>query len=221
VSPVWKLVIFDLDGTLVDTAPDIAACANAVFAEEGLGKKSLKAVYTSIGLGVHELFRRLLEGEAVPDVFRLERMAARFKSLYADRIAVDSRPYPGVREMLEGPLSGIDKAIVTNKPHVLSVRLLEALDWARHFRRVVGMHNGCPAKPDPAGVRDVLSTLNCPPERAILVGDSSIDCETARNAGTSFAWVSYGYEETEPEPGVRTFTQASEWREIVDGIIRR
>ncbi len=213
-------MIFDLDGTLVDTAPDIAACANAVLAEEGLREKSLKAIYTSIGLGVHELFRRLLEPGTVPDDSMIERMSVRFKSIYFDRIAVHSRPYPGVREMLEGPLSGIDKAIVTNKPHVLSVRLLEALDLERHFRRVVGMHNGFPAKPDPAGVRDVLSTLDCPPERALFVGDSSVDCETARNAGTGFAWVSYGYEETKPEPGVRTFTQASEWREIVNGAIR-
>ena len=220
MSP-WKLVIFDLDGTLVDTAPDIAACANAVLAEEGRKPRSLKEVYTSIGMGVHELFRRLLPDEPGLGDHVIERMSLRFKSLYADRIAVDSQPYPGVREMLEGPLAAIDKAIVTNKPHVLSVKLLDALDLSGHFRRVIGMHNGFAAKPDPAGVRDVLVTLGCQAERAILVGDSSIDCETARNAGIDFAWVSYGYEDVKPRSAARIFNQASEWREIVDGAIRR
>lgn len=212
-----KLVIFDLDGTLVDTAPDIAVSANVVLAEEGYERKSLKAVRSSIGLGVHEFFRRLLLGEAVPDALALDRMTVRFKSLYADRIAVDSRPYPGVIEMLSGPLGAIDKAIVTNKPHTLTLRLLEALDLGRYFRRVIGMHAGFPPKPDPGAVRDVLRTLDCPAGRAVIVGDSSIDCETARNAGTGFAWVSYGYEEAKPESAVRTFTNASQWREIIDG----
>ncbi len=207
------LVIFDLDGTLVDTAPDITACANAVLRDEGRGEEPLAAMRGAIGLGAHELFRRLLAKDP-PDDAALERMVERFKALYAQNLVRQSRPFEGVRESLEGPLKDVAKAVVTNKPHALTVRLLAELGLERHFKRVIGMHSGFPPKPDPAAVLDVMGSLGFLPSETLLVGDSAVDYRTAQNAGVDFAWVSYGYEEAPPAGSVRAFACADQWKEI-------
>lgn len=209
----YRLLIFDFDGTLVDTAPDIAACVNAVFAERGFPKQGLENVKTAVGLGVHELVRRLL-GPIDPAI--LEALVRSFRERYAKHLVDRSRPFPGVVRALEGPLGSLRKAVVTNKPHALAIEILDRLGLARFFSHVIGTGADFPPKPDPSAVRHILRETETAEGEAVLIGDSSIDLETARNASVDFGWVAWGYERVENMPPEWSFASASEWARLGD-----
>ena len=220
----WDGIIFDFDGTLVDTAPDIASSVNAVFSAAGFRRRSVTEVEQAIGSGVRELMRRLLRSESrEEEVFRSAVTA--FRRHYAAHLVVQSRPYPGVREQLGGRLKPFRKAVVTNKPHDMTVEILERLGLSEFFDGVIGTGGGFPPKPDPSAVRHILARWGVGPGRAILIGDSAVDLETAREAGTAFAWVTYGYEHLSRNYTARgaalVFRSASEWKEMANGTLRR
>jgi phosphoglycolate phosphatase len=191
-----RAVIFDLDGTLVDTAPDLAASLNQALAEHDLPPHPLPSVRLMIGGGLAKLAERALTAHDTDlDDTAREAFAKRLYAIYAARPAETSRLYPGAAETL-GALQGqgIELGLCTNKPHEISVAILERLGIASHFACVLGSDNGFPKKPDPAMVLHVLARLGTDASDTVFVGDSVTDVRTARAAFLArIVLVSYGY----------------------------
>jgi phosphoglycolate phosphatase len=205
----YDLLIFDFDGTLVDTAPDIAHHVNAVLTEFGRPRRTLKEVQKAIGRGMRELLRDVGFSEEDP---ALESATASLRTRYAESPILHTRLYPQVREVLSGPFGGIPKAIVTNKPQFLTDKILAELELESFFGSVIGDGAGYPRKPDPASVRRTLERFSVRAEKAVLIGDSCVDHQTALNAGIDFVWADYGYDDTlARRDDVRRSSGASDW----------
>ncbi len=211
----YELVLFDFDGTLVDTIADIAHYANKTLTRFGYRERPRREIQDAVGWGVHELLKKL-EPEFARDEKRLEAAVAYFKESYQAKPVVTADAYDSVREMLQGPLSRLKKAIITNKPQDITLRILEELKLDAYFEMVVGINAGFPPKPDPAGVFHVLKTLDVQANKALFIGDSGIDAETGRNSGVDFAWVDYGYHQIEGKKPSMIFSSAAEWARIAD-----
>lgn len=185
--------IFDLDGTLVDTAPDLCFALNQVLAREGRREMALTEMPLLIGNGVRKLIERAFERaglELAPG--RLDSLYADFVGIYADHIADRSRPFAGVVETLKTLKSGNARmAVLTNKPHASALNLLDALDLKRFFPVVLGGGQRAYLKPDARLFHEVVDALGGGP--AVMVGDSRPDIEVARNAGAPSILVSFGY----------------------------
>jgi phosphoglycolate phosphatase len=187
------LVLFDLDGTLVDTAPDIARALGAALAEIGLPPLPLDTVKQMVGDGARELIRRALAG-APADPAREEAAFGRFLASYRENVCVASQLYPGVVEGLAALRSdGAALAVVTNKPGDLARALLAALGIAASFEAVIGDGDGFPRKPDPAAALSVLAKVGASPERAVMVGDGLPDMRLARALGATAVAATWGY----------------------------
>lgn len=194
VSPT---LVFDLDGTLVDTAPDLIDTLNVIFAREGLPPVAYGEARNLIGGGVRPLIVRGLEadGAAVAPV-KLEQMFKDFIAHYADHIADRSRPFPGLREALDVLTStGWQFAVCTNKLERLSVLLLNKLGLADRFKFVCGQDTFGAQKPDPDVLRRTVAAAGGDLKRAIMIGDSVTDIRTARAAGIPVIAVDFGYSE--------------------------
>ena len=188
-----RAVVFDLDGTLVDTAPDIIAALNALLAEQGRPSLHAAAVRQLIGDGAQKLVERGFAATGGPAPQALAGLSRRFLELYEPRVARLSRPFPGVRETL-GQLAdaGLRLGVCTNKSSRVTRRLLDDLALSGYFAAIAG--GDVPArKPDPKHVLGVLDALGATPETALMVGDSANDVRAARAAGVRIAVVSFGY----------------------------
>lgn len=217
----FDLLIFDLDGTLVDTAPDIMASANHVLRSTGYPERDLSGVKHAIGRGVHELLNQLSSGSDRPPLEgeALERACALYREHYVDNLVVDSREYPGVTDTLLGPLGGLRKAIVTNKPHALTGRLLKEVGFEGIFDPVIGTGWKHAAKPSGEGILAAMAHHGVPPDRTILIGDSEIDRQAAANAGVRFGWVSYGYDTVARDEVFCVFDDPRQWEELNHGNV--
>ena len=186
-------VIFDLDGTLVDTLVDIAAAMNHVLSEQGLPTHPVAAYRGFVGHGVLDLAARVLpEGDPTP----LDELAARFLSRYDAHLVDATLPFAGVPEFLAAlAAEGSLLAILSNKPDAQTRRIAQALLPDTPFRIVRGQRDGVPVKPDPQSALEVAAALGVAPDRCTFVGDSTVDIETARNAGMCCAAVTWGYAE--------------------------
>ncbi|MGI9508675.1 MAG: phosphoglycolate phosphatase [Geminicoccaceae bacterium] len=191
----FDAVVFDLDGTLVDTAPDILAYLNDMLDELGRPGLDLETMRPMIGDGVRRLLIRGLEASGgVPDDLDIEALFHRYLERYAAEPVRSSQPYEGVVETLEILMeAGIKLGVCTNKPQVPTDRLLARLGLDRFFGIVIGGDALSIKKPDPAHLLAVLERLNVAPVRAALVGDSETDLKTARSAGTLCILVTFGY----------------------------
>jgi len=186
-----KLVLFDLDGTLVDSAPDIAAALNAALAELGQPVQPLPVVKSYVGDGAAKLVERAAAPARQVDQ---ELLLERFKARYAAHVCVDTRIYPDILETLEGFASrGTPLAVVTNKPGDLARALVRALALDRYFADVVGDGDGFPRKPSPGIALHVCARQGVAPGDALLVGDGLPDVRLARAAGCRVAAVTWGY----------------------------
>jgi len=197
-----KAIIFDLDGTLVDTVEDIAVALNKTLRELDLPPHAPETVRGMVGGGLGKLLDRAAQAHGVA-LERAERtaMLRRLLDHYAAEPAVLSKVYPGARETL-GVLreAGIPCGICTNKPDSISRDLLEAIGLADHFAHIQGAVDGVPKKPDPALLRRVTESLRVDPSAAIMVGDSLVDVNAARAANLAgVIVVSHGYSVT-PSP---------------------
>jgi phosphoglycolate phosphatase len=190
-------VIFDLDGTLVDTAPDLVRALNVVIAADGFPLVPIAEVRAMVGRGARALLRRAYArlGTAMPEPVLDERFA-RFLAAYAADVADQSRPFPGAEEAVDAlERAGAVCVIATNKPQRHTDRLLEALGWSARFERVIGADRASRRKPhaahliEAAGGRDRLA-------RAVMIGDSDIDVAAARATGVPVAVMRHGYSET-------------------------
>src|SRR4051812_14377187 len=188
-------VVFDLDGTLVDTAPDLWRATNHVLTAHGRREVTLGEVRGFVGYGARALISRGLKatGEA-GDRQIVEALYADFVTYYDDHIAEASEPFPGTSALLgELTARGIRLGVCTNKLERLSVALLEALDLAQYFDAIVGPDTIGVAKPDPAVYRETLRRMRGTFERSVMVGDSETDVLTARAAGVPVIGLTFGY----------------------------
>jgi phosphoglycolate phosphatase len=186
-----KLVLFDLDGTLVDSAPDIAAALNAALVELGQPAHPLDEVTSYVGDGAAKLVERAAGPVSEVDQ---QRLLERFKALYAANVCVHTRVYPGVVDTLEAfAARAIPLAIVTNKPGDMARDLVRALGIGRFFADVVGDGDGFPRKPSPEIALAVCARHAVAPADALLVGDGLPDVRLARAAGCRAAAVTWGY----------------------------
>lgn len=190
-----KTVVFDLDGTLVDTAPDLTAATNAILTAHGRRAVSLDEVREMVGQGARKLIVRGFEatGDAL-DEAHLEPLYQDFIDHYTANIAVSSAPYPGVPGLLERCKShGLGMAICTNKLEVLSVRLIEELNLSHYFGAIIGPDTIGIAKPDPAPYHEAVRRAGGNRGASIMIGDSATDIATAKAAGAPVIAVSFGY----------------------------
>lgn len=186
-----SLVVFDLDGTLVDSRLDLAESTNALLATYGAPALPVDRVTMMVGEGARKLVEQALaaagldpsEPEALP----------RFLEIYGRRLLGHTRPYAGIPEALATLGADVPLAVLTNKPGALTQRLLDAFDLSRHFRQVIGGDSRWGRKPDPAGLRALMQAGGAEADATWLVGDSMIDVETARRAGTRMCVVLYGF----------------------------
>jgi phosphoglycolate phosphatase len=188
-------ILFDLDGTLVDSAPDLIGTLNRLLVEEGLPPVEMEAASTLIGSGARALLVHGFEA-AGADVERArsEALFERFLVDYAGHIAEGSRPFDGVVETLERlKARGAQLAVATNKRSDLSELLLENLDLMRHFAAVVGPDRVSARKPSGAHLIEAVAKVGGDPARAVMVGDAAPDAEAARDAGMPCILATFGY----------------------------
>lgn len=184
-----RLLIFDLDGTLIDSKLDLALAVNATIEYMGRPALAHETIYSFVGRGAPMLVRRAL-GEGVADE-EVDKGLAFFLSYYRAHMLDHTVPYPGVREGLE-LLNRHSMAVLTNKPVRFSEGILAGLGLAKYFRFVYGGNSFPTKKPDPIGVNVLLRDLDVAPREAMMVGDSDVDVLTARNSGAWACGVSYG-----------------------------
>ncbi|GAB0152832.1 phosphoglycolate phosphatase [Marinobacterium sp. BA1] len=197
-------VMFDLDGTLVDSALDLTAAVDNML--QALGRKTAgeEKVRQWVGNGAPVLVMRALTGEMYPadDAIEPELFQAAFEvflSAYTQSNGRYSKLYPGVEEvLLYLQHAGVPMAVVTNKPMAFTTPLLRALKIDHYFAQVLGGDSLPVKKPDPLPLQVVMETLGCQPEQALMLGDSRNDVLAARAAGCPVVCVSYGYNHGEP-----------------------
>jgi phosphoglycolate phosphatase len=184
-----RCLIFDLDGTLIDSKLDLALAVNATL--EHMGRPALphETIYRYVGNGAQALVQRALGREATP--VEAETGLSHFLSYYRDHMLDNTITYAGVREGLE-LLADRPMAVLTNKPVRFSNWILEGLGLSRYFQYVYGGNSFEKKKPDPIGVEVLLRDLQVTPAEAMMVGDSDVDVWTARNSGIWACGVSYG-----------------------------
>jgi phosphoglycolate phosphatase len=192
-----RIVVFDLDGTLVDTAPDLTNALNFILAREGLAPVPLHAARNMIGAGARKLLERGLELEGrTVSLAELDRLTDDFINHYAEHIADASHPFDGLEAALDDlESSGYRFAVCTNKLEWLSKRLLDRLNLSPRFAAICGADTFGVSKPDPAILRQTIARAGGELSSAIMVGDAGPDVGVARRAGIPVICVSFGYTE--------------------------
>ena len=182
-------LIFDLDGTLIDSKLDLALAVNAALVEMGRTELPHERIYGFVGNGAPMLIQRSLGPNA--SEAECKRALEYFIRYYREHALDNTLPYPGVREGLE-QLGQMPMGVLTNKPERISKLILEGLGLAKHFLHIYGGDAFERKKPDPMGVEKLLRDLALGPREVMIVGDSEIDVQTARNSGTWACGVTYG-----------------------------
>ena len=192
---MYKAVIFDLDGTLLDTIGDLAAAANHALSQAGLPTHTTAEVMSYVGNGIPMLIRRMVPQP--PQEADIDRVSPVFSAYYAAHKEDTTAPYPGILSMLDAAAAaGVKLAVLSNKQHAMTVPIIRHY-FGERFAVVQGLEAGMPAKPDPTGVRRVLDALGCPAGDVLYVGDSDTDMLTARNAGLRACGVLWGFRSRE------------------------
>jgi phosphoglycolate phosphatase len=187
------LVIFDLDGTLVDSKLDLAHSVNATRRHYGLEPLDLELVSSYVGNGAPVLIRRALGPDYTDEEIR--QALDFFLAYYREHMLDHTTLYPTVQESLDRlKAAGITLSVLTNKPVRFSQDILAGLGVGGHFFRVYGGNSFEQKKPDPTGLNSLLAESGTPRERAMFVGDSAVDVLTARNAGVAVCGVTYGFQ---------------------------
>lgn len=194
-------IVFDLDGTLVDTAPDLVRALNQTLDLEGLPRMKLDTVRTLVGRGARTLIERAAEHSGVTFAEeRLQALTREFIGFYREDIARDSKPFPGAEDALTA-LAGLGATltICTNKRTDLSVQLLEALGLAQRFAAIVGADAVAERKPHPDHYTAAVERAGGAVQRSLMVGDTAADVAAARGAGAPVIAVAFGYSDVSAE----------------------
>jgi phosphoglycolate phosphatase len=187
-----RTLIFDLDGTLIDSKRDLIHSVNAMLGEMGRARLDEETISGYIGHGAPVLVSRALGGNAKEE--ELRRALQFFLGYYEEHKMDTTCAYPGIPDALaELSRKKVPMAVLTNKPVKISVRILDSLGLASHFRVIYGGNSFETKKPNPFGANKILNEFGAQPREAMLVGDSEVDVQTARNAGTIAAAVNYGF----------------------------
>jgi len=194
---MMRTIVFDLDGTLVDTAPDLISTLNLVLSREGLPPVGYNHARRMIGGGSRRMIERALiaEGHSVPGT-ELDRIFRGFINHYSAHLADRSRPFPHLETMLKRlTAKGLRLAVCTNKLERLAVRLLDAVKLSNYFAAICGQDTFGMQKPDPQMLRLTIRRAGGELHRAVMVGDSRTDVRTARAANVPVIAVDFGYSE--------------------------
>ena len=187
----YKLAIFDMDGTILDTLVDLAEAVNYALRKAGLPERSLQEVRSYLGNGMLRLIRLAAPEDASAEL--LAELKETFTEYYKAHCSAHTRPYDGIVELIEELRSqGVKTAVVSNKPD-FGVQLLVQDYFPTSFDAAVGERIGIAKKPAPDSVNEVLRLLDISREEAVYIGDSEVDIETARNAGMTGVIVTWGF----------------------------
>ena len=204
-----RLLIFDLDGTLLNTIADLAQSTNHALEKNGFPRHETDEYRFFVGNGINKLFERALPPEARTEE-NIRRIRTDFLPHYDEHNADYSRPYPGIPQLLRTLQDkGIRLAVASNKYHEATSKLIRRFFPDIRFTAVFGQRENVPTKPDPHVVHDILSTAHTERPDVLYVGDSGVDMQTARNAGVDAAGVTWGFRP-------RTELEAFHPRYIVD-----
>jgi phosphoglycolate phosphatase len=189
----FPAILFDLDGTLLDTLEDIAVAANAALAQAGHPQQDVEAYRYFVGEGVQVLFSRALPPDArTPEMIR--QCADVFREVYRKQWDVHTRPYPGIAELLKELVKrSVRMAVLSNKPHEATVRCIEKMLGEFPFEVVLGQRDGTPRKPDPAGAWEIADAMQLPPASFAFLGDTATDMQTAVRANMYPLGVLWGF----------------------------
>ena len=186
------LLIFDLDGTLIDSAQDLAVAMNATRGHAGMPPLDPQLIYSYVGNGASVLVRRALGPDASEET--IGGALQFFLRFYREHALEHTKLYPGIREALDKLRPNHTLAVLTNKPQRISNDILISLRVARHFTRIYGGDSFRAKKPDAIGITTLLRDTKHKSEAAAMIGDSSVDIETARNAGVLACGVTWGFQ---------------------------
>ena len=213
------LVIFDLDGTIVDSRLDLANSTNEVLESYGAAPLAVNEIAGMVGEGARRLVQRAraAAGLGVP----LDEALARFRAVYDRRLLEHTRPYPGIPEAVRHARTHARLAVLTNKPESPSRRLLEAFGLLEPFEWVLGGDSGFPRKPDPAAVAHLMERAGAGATDTLFVGDSMIDVETARRAGVPVCVARYGFGHLRGELALRGDELIAAAPSDISGIVDR
>jgi phosphoglycolate phosphatase len=209
------LLIFDLDGTLIDSKRDLAEAVNATRGNLGLPPLDLETISKYVGNGAPVLIRRAL-GPAFNEE-QIKEALLFFLDYYHDHKLDYTRLYPGVRETLERFRSnGVRMAVLTNKPVRVSKAIIDGLGVGGHFFQVYGGNSFPEKKPNPIGVDTLRAEVGAAPDRTVMVGDSYVDVQTAINAGVKSCGVTYGFQpeslhDPQPELLIDRMEELADW----------
>ncbi len=189
----YKAIIFDLDGTLVDSAADVGDAANRVMAASGYPEHPTSAYYRFMGDGVYELMRRVLPEDARSPETVSAAVQAFFQE-YDGNWHHRSRPYPGIPELLdELAQRGVLLSVLSNKPHRFTTAFIDRFLPKHRFAAVYGQRDGVPRKPDPAGALEIADRLGLSPKAFLFLGDTPTDMKTATAAGMHPVGACWGF----------------------------
>ena len=187
----WDLVIFDMDGTVLDTLVDLLSAMNHALKVHGLGERTLDEMRSYVGNGLYMMAKRAVpEGtdeETVLSVFRA------FKAYYADHLNVETKPYAGIKPLLERLKKEGTRIGISSNKFDPGAKMLAEVHFGDLVDITVGESEAVPKKPDPAGADLIRAKLGISREKTVYVGDSGVDVETAKNAGLAFIGVSWGF----------------------------
>jgi phosphoglycolate phosphatase len=187
----FDFVVFDLDGTLVDSLQDLCDSANVLVAEHGGSPVEPDQVARMVGEGAGVLVERVIRASGI--IVDPARALARYLEIYDGRLLNCTTPYPGIPEFVRQASAEVPLAVLTNKPRSAAVAVLEGLGLAPCFREIAGGDGSYPKKPHAAGLLAMIGRAGASPDRTLYVGDSGVDLRTARNAGTPFCYARYGF----------------------------
>ena len=196
MTQTYKGVVFDLDGTLIDSLVEIATATNQILKEAGHPTHEVEAYKYFAGYGARVLIERAAPPEITADAKKLNSLLDRFLVLYHHLTGTIARPYDGIPEMLTGLTErGLRLFVLTNKPHESAGECVQDLmpEWT--FDQVIGARDGIPTKPHPAGALEILETTGIKGEEMLYLGDTSVDMETAIGAGMVPVGVLWGFRE--------------------------
>lgn len=192
---MYKAVIFDLDGTLLNTIDDLAAAANYALQQAGFAPHTTEEIMSYVGNGIPMLIRRMVPQPAREEDIRC--VTPFFETYYATHKQDFTAPYPGILAMLDTITArGVKVAVLSNKKHAMTLPIIRHY-FGERFAAVQGAEDGMPVKPDPTGAYRVLDALGCAPTDVLYVGDSDTDMLTARAAGLTACGVLWGFRSRE------------------------
>lgn len=192
-----KAVIFDLDGTLLDTLQDLADSVNLALKTHQLPPRSTEEIRAFVGNGVNILIRRALPQDLAEDEKIHQKVLDSFMEIYQENKDKTTKLYPGIEDMLETlALSGYDMAILSNKPHYHLVPICQKY-FSYPFAFIYGQREGIPKKPDKISLLSIIDEMGLKKEEVIYVGDSEVDIKTAKNADVKVIAVSWGFRDYE------------------------